>query len=176
MLPDFDIKSAADFDLPEPEETEDTFTGNAILKARAAMEATGLPCLADDSGLAIDILNGEPGIYSARWAEVDGKRDFDVAMNAVNEKIGGIQGVETAHFIAVLTLLKPEGTQEIFEGRASGNLCWPPRGKKGFGYDPIFIPEGYDITFAEMEPSEKHAMSHRAKAVAKFVQYLKENG
>ncbi len=176
MLPDFEIKSAADFDLPEPEETQDTFAGNAILKARAAMEATGLPCLADDSGLTIDALDGAPGIYSARWAQTPNGRDFMVAMNAVNEKLDGVKGDETAHFIAVLALLKPDGTQQIFEGRASGHLSWPPRGEKGFGYDPIFIPEGHDITFAEMEPSEKHAMSHRAKAVAKFVEYLKTNG
>jgi XTP/dITP diphosphohydrolase len=176
MLPDFEIKSAADFDLPEPEETESTFEGNAILKARAAIEETGLPCLADDSGLTIDALEGAPGIHSARWAEVDGQRDFSVAMQKVNEKLGGIKGDETAHFVAVLALLKPDGAVEIFEGRSSGHLCWPPRGEKGFGYDPIFIPEGYDVTFAEMEPSQKHAMSHRAKAVEKFAAYLKENG
>jgi len=175
MLPDFDIKSAADFNLPEPEETENTFVGNAILKARAAMEATGLSCLADDSGLAIDALDGDPGIYSARWAEIDGRRDFNMAMQQVNEKLDGIKGDETAHFVAVLALLKPDGTEEVFEGRASGKLCWPPRGEKGFGYDPIFVPNGHDITFAEMEPTFKHGISHRAKAVEKFIAYLKNN-
>ncbi len=175
MIPDFDIKSAADFNLPEPEETESTFEGNAILKARAAMIATGLPCLADDSGLAIDELNGAPGVHSARWAEVDGKRDFSYAMALVNEKCGGIKGDEVAHFVAVLALLKPDGTQQIFEGRVSGHLCWSPRGEKGFGYDPIFIPDGHNKTFAEMEPSQKHAMSHRAKAVEKLIAYFNEN-
>jgi len=180
MLPDFDIKSATDFDLPEPEETESTFVGNAILKARAAMEATGLPCLADDSGLAIDALDGAPGIHSARWAEIDGpegskRRDFMMAMQQVNEKLDGIKGDETAHFIAVLALLKPDGTEEVFEGKMEGRLCWPPRGEKGFGYDPIFIPDGYDITFAEMEPAYKHGISQRAKAVEKFITYLKDN-
>lgn len=172
---DIKLKSAADFDLPEPEETEDTFTGNAILKARAAMEAAGLPCLADDSGLAIDALGGAPGIHSARWAETENGRDFGVAMEKVNEKIGGIDGTQSAHFVAVLALLYPDGRKEIFEGTINGNLSWPPRGEKGFGYDPIFVPEGHDITFAEMDPAEKHAMSHRANAVAKFKKYLEQN-
>lgn len=170
-----ELASAADFDLPEPEETGSTFTDNAILKSQAAVDATGLPCLADDSGLAIDALGGEPGIHSARWAETPDGRDFNVAMQKVNEKIGGIDGTQTAYFIAVLALIFPDGKQKIFEGRINGNLCWPPRGEKGFGYDPIFIPEGRDITFAEMDPDEKHAMSHRAIAVEKFKQYLQQN-
>ena len=172
---DVELKSAADFNLPEPEETEDTFTGNAILKARAAMKATGLPCLADDSGLAIDALDGAPGIHSARWAETENGRDFGVAMQKVNEKIGSIDGTQSAHFVAVLALLYPDGREEIFEGKINGNLSWPPRGEKGFGYDPIFVPEGHNITFAEMDPAEKHAMSHRANAVAKFKKYLEQN-
>lgn len=180
MLPDFDIKSAADFDLPEPEETESTFEGNALLKARAAMEATGLPCLADDSGLAIKALDGAPGIHSARWAETPTGRDFDMAMQKVHqklhEKVGGIKGDERAYFIAVLALVHPDGSHDLFEGRINGNLCWPPRGKKGFGYDPMFVPDGYDISFAEMDPADKHAMSHRAVAVAKFKEYVLKNG
>lgn len=176
MLPDFEIKSAADFNLIEPEETESTFSGNAILKARAAMEATGLPCLADDSGLSIDVLDGAPGVHSARWAETPNGRDFVAAMNKVNDKIGGITGKETAYFSAVLALIKPDGTEVTFEGKAQGNLCWPPRGEKGFGYDPIFIPEGQSITFAEMEASQKHSMSHRATAVKKLISYLKQHG
>lgn len=170
-----ELKSAADFDLPEPEETENTFVGNAILKARAAMEATGLPCLADDSGLAIDALDGAPGIHSARWGETPQGRDFNVAMQKVNEKIGGIDGTQSAHFVAVLALLYPDGREEVFEGRIDGKLCWPMRGDKGHGYDPIFIPEGHTRSFGEMDADEKNAMSHRAVAVAKFKKYLEEN-
>ena len=169
------LKSAADFDLPEPEETEKTFIGNALLKARAAVKETGVVCLADDSGIAIDALDGAPGIYSARWAETNNGRDFDMAMERVNKEIGGIDGTQTARFVAVLALVYPDGREEIFEGLAEGNLCWPPRGTKGFGYDPIFVPENFDITFAEMDPNKKHAMSHRAKAVAKFKDYLIKN-
>lgn len=172
---DIELKSAADFDLPEPEETGKTFTENAILKAKAAVEATGLPCLADDSGLAIDTLDGAPGIYSARWAQTDNGRDFNVAMQKVHDELGGMDGTQSAHFVAVLALIYPDGQEEIFEGKASGHLCWPPRGDKGFGYDPIFVPEGHEVTFAEMEPSQKHAMSHRAKAVEKFKSYLEQN-
>ena len=166
------LKSAADFDLPEPEETEDTFNGNALLKARAAASAVNIPCLADDSGIAIDALNGAPGIHSARWAETENGRNFDVAIQKVNNKIGGIDGTQTAYFIAVLALVFPDGTEELFEGKVHGNLCWPARGDKGFGYDPIFVPEEHNITFAEMNPEEKHAMSHRAIAVEKLKSYL----
>lgn len=169
---DIKIQSAADHDLPEPEETEKTFIGNALLKAHAAVKATGLPCLADDSGLCVDALDGAPGIYSARWAEGENGRDFNLAMQKVHDKLSGIDGTQSAYFIAVLALVYPDGQEEIFEGRALGHLCWPPRGEKGFGYDPIFIPDGYDVSFAEMEPSKKHAMSHRAIAVEKFKTYL----
>jgi XTP/dITP diphosphohydrolase len=172
---DIELKSAADFNLPEPEETGNTFIENAVLKARAAMEATGLPSLADDSGLAIDALNGEPGIHSARWGQTPEGRDFNMAMHKVHEKLGGIDGSQSAHFVAVLALLYPDGREEIFEGRANGHLCWPMRGEKGHGYDPIFIPEGESRTFAEMGADEKNAMSHRAKAVAKFKTYLEKN-
>lgn len=169
------IKSAADFDLPEPEETESSFVGNALLKARAACERTGLPCLADDSGLAVDALSGAPGIYSARWAETPNGRDFNVAMERVNDECDGIDGTQTARFVAVLALVYPDGREEVFEGTVGGTLTWPARGGKGFGYDPIFVPNGHDITFAEMDPSEKHAMSHRANAVEKFKTYLQGN-
>lgn len=176
-----DLKSAADFNLDEPEETEDTFVGNALLKARLAVEATGIPCLADDSGLTVDALGGAPGIFSARWAEDEkGNRDFNVAMEKIRDnikKIKGqdIDGSQTACFRAVLALVFPDGRSEVFEGWVDGKLCWPPRGDKGFGYDPMFIPQGFDDTFGEMEPSQKQALSHRAHAVAKFKKYLEEN-
>ena len=165
---DIELKSATDFNLPEPEETENTFTGNALLKARTAMKATNLPCLADDSGLSIDALDGAPGIHSARWAETDNGRDFDMAMYKVKDKLENIDGTQTAYFTAVLALVYPDGKEEIFEGRMDGKLTWPMRGQKGFGYDPIFVPNDYDQTFAEMEPDFKNSISHRAKAVEKF--------
>lgn len=169
------LKSAADFDLPEPEETEDSFTGNALLKARAACKATGLPSLADDSGLCVDGLDGAPGIYSARWGETPNGRDFNIAMARVNDELNGIDGTQSAHFIAVLALVYPDGREEAFEGKFKGNLCWPMRGEKGHGYDPIFIPEGYELTCAEMEPEAKNKISHRAIAVEKFKNYLASN-
>ena len=178
---DITLKSAADFNLVEPIETGETFVENALLKARLAVEATGLPCLADDSGLTIAALDGAPGIYSARWAEMpEGGRDFNLAMQKVHDNIsktkaGSIDGSQTACFIAVLALVFPNGRFETFEGWMDGHLCWPPRGDKGFGYDPIFVPEGHAITFAEMEPAVKHAISHRARAVAKFKNYLIQN-
>lgn len=165
-----ELKSAGDMNLPEPEETETTFVGNAILKAKAACAASGLPCLADDSGLSIDALGGDPGVYSARWAGPD--KDFVFAMNSVKEKIGDPNG-KTAHFTAVLALALPDGSVETFEGIINGTLVWPPRGDKGFGYDPMFVPDGYDITFGEMDPDEKHRISHRAIAVEKFLIYMK---
>lgn len=169
------LKSAADFGLPEPEETEKTFVGNALLKARAAMEATGLPTLADDSGLCVVDLDDAPGIYSARWAETPQGRDFDKAMKRVHKELNGIDGTQKAYFIAVLALMYPDGRQEIFEGRVQGTLCWPPRGSHGHGYDPIFIPEGHYISFGEMAAEQKNAMSHRAVAVEKFLHYMQKN-
>lgn len=178
---DLEIRSAADYDLPEPEETEKTFEGNALLKARAACNATGLPALADDSGLCVDALDGAPGIYSARWGETDKShidgRDFSGAMqrifNEIKEKNGiGIDGTQTAYFTTVIALVYPDGREEIFEGIFEGSLCWPTRGPHKFGYDPIFVPNGYDITCAEMDEAEKNAISHRAKAVAQFKAYL----
>lgn len=173
-----EIKNASDFNLPEPDETESSFIGNALLKARAACKITNLPCLADDSGLAVDELNGAPGIYSARWAETPDGRDFNAAMRRVYDECGGISEVaskdesKTARFVAVLALVYPDGREEIFEGVVEGCLTWSARGEKGFGYDPIFVPNGYDITFAEMDPIEKQRISHRANAVLKFKKYF----
>ncbi len=171
------LKSAADFNLPEPEETEDSFAGNALLKARAAFQATGLPALADDSGLCVDALDGAPGIYSARWGETPEGRDFNMAMERVNKELGGIvEGEHAAHFIAVLALVYPDANgklcEQVFEGKLSGNLCWPMRGDNGHGYDPIFVPVGFKRTCAEMDADEKNAISHRAVAVEKFKEYL----
>ena len=171
-----EIKSNADFNLPEPEETEDNFIGNALIKARAAMKATGLPALADDSGLSINCLDGAPGVYTADWAETPDGRDFEMAMTTVNEKIGGIKGDETAYFTSVLALVFPDGTEEVFEGRVDGKLCWPMRGKQGHGYDPIFIPDNHQESFAEMDIIYKNIISHRSKSVQKFLSYLKQNG
>ncbi len=162
--------SAAELDLPEPEETGSTFEENAVLKALAAAESSGKVALADDSGLAVAALNGDPGIYSARWAK--GKKgadkDFDLAMQKVHEALGDA-GDRSAAFICVLALAWPDGRIETFEGSVEGQITWPQRGDKGFGYDPVFVPDGYDITFAEMEPEEKHRISHRARAFEKMV-------
>ncbi len=164
-----DVVSAGELGLDEPEETEDSFIGNAELKARAAAMAANLPALADDSGLVVDALGGAPGIYSARWAGSD--KDFALAMRRVEDAIVD-QGTDTprsAHFVCALSLAWPDGRIESFEGRVNGVLVWPPRGGKGFGYDPVFQPNGYDITFGEMEPERKHAMSHRAHAFRKLI-------
>lgn len=160
--------SAGDLDLPEPEETETTFIGNALLKARAAADASGKVALADDSGLCVDALNGAPGIYSARWAGPS--KDFSVAMEKVHTALEDVGGDNrTAHFICALALAWPDGHSEVFEGRVDGFLVWPPRGDKGFGYDPIFQPLTEDITFGEMDPDRKHGMSHRADAFRQMV-------
>jgi len=166
--------TASDLGLDEPEETGVTFQENAELKARAAATATGKPSLADDSGLSVYALGGEPGIYSARWAQrEDGTRDFDYAMEVVRGALGDSQDRRAA-FICVLALAWPDGYVQSFEGRVEGELAFPARGEKGFGYDPIFIPAGYTMTFAEMEPAEKHAISHRADAFAQFMAYFAE--
>lgn len=165
LLRPYDIEpvSAGDLDLPEPEETETTFTGNALLKARAAAMAAGMPALADDSGYAVAALNGDPGIYSARWAGPD--RDFSLAMHKVEEALQASGSDDrSARFICALALAWPDGEEAVFEGSVSGTQVWPPRGDKGFGYDPVFVPDGHDITFAEMEPDAKHGLSHRADA------------
>ncbi|MEP0068404.1 RdgB/HAM1 family non-canonical purine NTP pyrophosphatase [Pyruvatibacter sp.] len=165
--------SAAELDLPEPEETEKTFKGNAELKALAAARAADMPALSDDSGLAVDILDGEPGIYSARWAETGEGRDFSVAMTRVEkemcEKNGGPEGNRKARFICALTLAWADGHIETFEGSVAGALVWPGRGTRGFGYDPVFQPDGHKITFGEMDPAAKHAISHRAHAFEQLI-------
>ena len=163
--------SAGELGIAEPEETEETFEGNARLKARASAEAAGLPALADDSGLAVEALGGAPGVYSARWAETEHGRDFRVAMERVWRRLEERAAPEPrrAAFLCALSLAWPDGHDETFLGRCAGRLVWPPRGEKGFGYDPIFVPDGHDITFGEMEPSAKHAISHRADAFRRLV-------
>jgi XTP/dITP diphosphohydrolase len=161
--------SAASLDLPEPEETESTFKGNALLKARAAASAAHMPALADDSGLCIDALDGAPGVYSARWAGP--AKDFSIAMRLVHDRLTAIPGApDTAHFVCALALAWPDGHAEVFEGEVRGRLTWPPRGTRGFGYDPIFIADGYHETFGEMDPQAKHAISHRARAFARLIE------
>lgn len=171
--------SAGELNLPEPEETEETFAGNARLKAVAAATAAGLPAFADDSGLVIDALGGAPGIHTARWAGPD--RDFEMAMEKVEAELqkAGATAPEQrrARFVSALCIAWPDGHIEEFEGVVDGTLVWPPRGAKGFGYDPMFLPEGHAKTFAEMTADEKHAMppngfglSHRARAFLKLSQ------
>ena len=176
----FDVVSAGDLNLPEPEETGLTFEANASLKAQAAAKASGLPALADDSGFCVAALNGDPGIYSARWAGPD--KDFALAMRNVEEALQQAGATEperrTARFVAVLCLAWPDGETAEFRGEIEGQMVWPPRGTKGFGYDPAFQPEGYDITFGEMSANEKHgwtqgqdfALSHRARAFKALVE------
>ncbi len=167
------IFSAVDLDLEEPEETEGSFAGNARLKALAAARSTGKPALSDDSGLAVDALDGAPGIYSARWASVPlvegGGRDFTMAMWRVWDQIKDAKSPKTAGFICALCLAFPNGDTEVYEGKVEGEIIWPPRGQKGFGYDPIFLARGDARTFAEIDPAEKHAKSHRADAFNKFL-------
>ena len=166
--------SAAALGLAEPEETEPTFAGNARLKAERAAAATGLPALSDDSGLCVDELGGEPGVYSARWAGPS--KDFAIAMRMVEDRLQA-KGARTAarrkaHFVSALCVAWPDGRSDIFEGRVDGTLIWPPRGTNGFGYDPMFVPEGEVLTFGEMEPEKKHGMSHRARAFKKLIDEL----
>jgi len=157
--------------LPEPEETGATFIANAELKALAAATKAGLPALSDDSGLAVDGLDGAPGIYSARWAETANGRDFDFAMHKIEMALHQKWDVpRTARFICALSLAWPDGHVESFEGKVEGSLVWPMRGKNGFGYDPIFLPLGGDKTFGEMDPAAKHAISHRADAFTQLVE------
>jgi XTP/dITP diphosphohydrolase len=163
------VVSAGGLGIPEPDETGDTFEANAALKARAAAEISGLPALADDSGLAVPALGGAPGIYSARWA--DAAKDFRAAMERVNRELGDRD--RRAVFVAVLALAWPDSQAahiELFRGEVQGNLIWPPRGDRGFGYDPMFVPAGGTLTFGEMDPAEKHKISHRARAFAKLVE------
>ncbi|MCB2063210.1 MAG: RdgB/HAM1 family non-canonical purine NTP pyrophosphatase [Novosphingobium sp.] len=168
--------SAGDLGLPEPEETGTTFIENALLKARAAAEAANLPALADDSGLSVDALGGRPGVYTADWAErqwFEGHpgRDWYMAMGKVEGMLQeiGPQAERAAQFNCVLAIAWPDGESAVYEGVLRGSLVWPPRGKRGFGYDPVFVPNGHKETFGEMDPEAKHAISHRADAFAKLV-------
>lgn len=174
--------SASELGLPEPDETGTTFEENAYTKAFSAASASGLPALSDDSGLCVDALNGDPGVYTADWAErPDGSRDFFMAMEKVEHELQNRKAVDpqdrTARFVAVLCLAWPDGHAEYFRGEVAGTLVWPPRGEQGFGYDPVFLPDGFSQTFGEMEASQKHGweagrgdlgLSHRARAFAKF--------
>ena len=174
------IISAAELDLPEPEETGATFEENARIKALAAAMASGFPALSDDSGLCVDALDGKPGIHSARWAGPE--KDFALAMRNVEEAMqaAGATGEadRSARFVAVLCLAWPDGHTELFRGEIEGVMVWPPRGTKGFGYDPVFLPEGHERTFGEMDTAEKHgwqrgqaeALSHRARAFKLMVE------
>lgn len=179
----FEAKSAKAYGLPEPDETGTTFEENAYIKAFAAAKATGLPALSDDSGLCVDALDGAPGVYTANWAETpDGSRDFAMAMQrtevAMQEVGAATPERRTGRFVAVICLAFPDGEAEYYRGEAEGTLVWPPRGELGFGYDPVFLPNGFDKTFGEMSAEEKHgwkpgqatALSHRARAFQKFAQ------
>jgi XTP/dITP diphosphohydrolase len=160
--------SAADLDLPEPEETGTTFVANAELKALQAADLSGLPALADDSGLCVDALRGDPGIFSARWAGE--AKDFGVAMKLVEDRLAAIdEAPRDAHFVCALALAWPDGHVEWFEGRVEGSLVWPPRGDNGFGYDPMFLPDGQSLTFGEMAPEAKTPLTHRADAFRQLV-------
>ncbi len=168
-----DTISAAELDLPEPEETGTTFVANAELKARSAADLSGLPALADDSGLCVEALGGDPGVYTANWAETaDGTRDWVLAMTRVQDKLEalGPDVSRAATFVSTLALAWPDGHVEWFEGRIDGTLVWPPRGAAGFGYDPMFVPLGETRSFAEMPFEEKQANNHRARAFAALVE------
>src|SRR5438132_8746411 len=168
LLAPFAIRalSAASLGIPEPEETGDSFEANAALKASAGAEASGQPALADDSGLVVSALDGAPGIYSSRWAGP--AKNFRSAMARVHRELGDKN--RSASFVAVLALAWPDGDIELFRGEVAGMLVWPPRGERGFGYDPIFAPDGAVQTFGEMNPTQKHKISHRARAFAKLVE------
>jgi XTP/dITP diphosphohydrolase len=180
--------SAAELDLPEPDEIGTTFIDNADLKARQAADLSGLPALADDSGICVEALGNRPGIHSARWAiaenarvdpaaspgEIQGDRDFARAMQRVHDEVEalGPDASRNAHFVCALAVVWPDGRSEWFEGRVDGVLVWPPRGDNGFGYDAMFQPAGHDQTFGEMDPAAKHELSHRADAFRKLVDAL----
>ncbi|MGV6849827.1 MAG: RdgB/HAM1 family non-canonical purine NTP pyrophosphatase [Marinibacterium sp.] len=165
------VSGAAELELPEPEETEETFVGNARIKAHAAAKATGLPSLSDDSGIAIDALGGAPGVQTADWAETPQGRDFVMAMERTHRELESLDAPHPrrAQFCCTLVLAWPDGTDAVFEGVMPGRVIWPMRGTLGHGYDPIFVPDGYDITFGEMDPEEKNRISHRARAMGDFV-------
>jgi XTP/dITP diphosphohydrolase len=162
------VKSAGDLGLPEPDETELTFEGNALLKARAAANGSGLPALADDSGLCVTALNDAPGIYSARWAGE--AKDFPAAMACVEGELQAKNAKDhSAKFVCVLSVVSPDGDEHVFRGEVHGTLTFPPRGNRGFGYDPIFVMDGMTETYGEIDPDSKHAISHRAKAFEKLL-------
>lgn len=162
-----EVVSAIELDLPEPDETEQTFAGNALIKARAACEATGAPALSDDSGLEVTALGGMPGVHTAIWAGEP--RDFYKAMEKVETLLQDIGAADrSARFVSTLAVVWPDGHEEVFEGTVEGQLVWPPRGERGFGFDPVFVAKGETETFGEMEPAKKHSMSHRADAFAKL--------
>ena len=165
-----EVVGAAEMGLEEPVETETSFLGNARIKARAAMEATGLPVLADDSGITVDGLDGAPGVHTADWAETGNGRDFMQAMTRTWTELEarGVPEPRTAQFRATLLMLWPDGHEEVFEGVAPGRLVWPPRGELGHGYDPMFVPDGGERTYAELTAGEKNAISHRARAFDKL--------
>ena len=179
----FEAKSAADLNFEEPDETGTTYEENAVIKALASARASGMPALSDDSGLAVDALDGAPGVYTANWAErPDGSRDFMMAMEKVEKALAEKGAIEPAQrkarFVSVLCLAWPDGHTELFRGEVDGTIVWPPRGTSGFGYDPIFLPDGYQTTFGEMTADQKHgwkpgqqqALSHRARAFKLFVE------
>lgn len=163
----FEVVSAADLNLDEPDETEFTFEGNALIKARAACKATGAPALSDDSGLSVDALGGQPGVFTADWA---GKpRDFYKAMEKVERALHDVDATDrSAAFHCCLAVVWPDGHEALFHGIVKGELVWPPRGDRGFGFDPVFVADGETETFGEMDPAKKHAMSHRADAFEKL--------
>ncbi len=173
LLAPFGIEpvSAGDLGLPEPEETGTTFAENALIKAHASAEGSGIVALADDSGLCVEALGGDPGVYTADWAETPNGRDWYLAMEKVETRLKalGPNVDRSAHFTCTLALAWPDGETLLFEGRVYGHLTWPPRGELGFGYDPVFVPVGHDLTFAQIPPEAKHAISHRAEAFAKLV-------
>lgn len=164
------VQSAAELGFAEPAETEDTFAGNARIKAHAAARAANLPALSDDSGIMVDALAGAPGVYTADWAETPNGRDFPMAMKKVWDLLNeqAVPEPRTARFCCTLCLAWPDGRDMLFEGTVNGRLVWPMRGENGFGFDPIFLPDGETETFGEMDPMRKHAMSHRAVAFAKL--------
>ncbi|MEE2930132.1 MAG: non-canonical purine NTP pyrophosphatase, partial [Pseudomonadota bacterium] len=163
----FEVLSGLELDLPEPDETEFTFEGNALIKARAAAQDTGAPALSDDSGLEVRALGGMPGVHTAIWAGQP--RDFYKAMEKVERELIAIDAQDrSANFVSCLAVAWPDGHEVTFRGEVHGTLTWPPRGEMGFGYDPVFVPNGFDVTFAELQPDQKHAMSHRAVAFEKL--------
>jgi XTP/dITP diphosphohydrolase len=167
-----EVVSAKEMGLPEPEESADTFLGNAAIKALAAARATGLPALADDSGFSVAALGGDPGVRTADWATLpDGGRDYMAGMRKVEERARGAAEDRRAWFTCALVLAWPDGHTEGFEGKAPGAWVWPPRGGRGFGYDPMFVPEGHAETFGEMDPDLKHSISHRARAFALLAEH-----